>query len=202
MAKLPSITPRSMAGMLPTCRCSCTSGAARVKASMAAWMRAAGLLAVLSNSATASVPPMRWCMSSTPARKPSTAASRRSVSSYTRWPSAVSAKPARPRRHSVRPRRVSRSLMCRLTVLVPMFSSSSAADKPPHSTTALKTCNRRRSMSLTWPSTARARGWSGSSFTCMNAQPNLNIGLFDRLSTALTMTDSPHSGSRFRGDKP
>ena len=33
-------------------------------------------------------------------RNASTADSRRRVSSYTRWPSAVSAKPARPRRHS------------------------------------------------------------------------------------------------------
>eukprot|EP01034_Spumella_vulgaris_P033641 gene33641-41506_t len=48
-----------------------------------------------------------------------------------------------------------RSFMWRLTVLVPMFSSSSAADMPPHSTTLLNTCSRRKSMSLSWPSRAR-----------------------------------------------
>jgi hypothetical protein len=146
-----------MALMEPTCSARLTSGAISVKRAIASPMRAFGLVAVLSNTATSSWPPMRLWMSSMLPRKASTEASRRSVSSYTRCPSAVSAKPARPRRHSTRPRRVSRSFTWRLTVEVPMFSSSSAAAMPPQSTTLLNTLSRRRSMSLSCPNTARLR---------------------------------------------
>ena len=109
---------------------------------IASQMSADGLLAVLSKTATFSRLPMREWMASMPLRKPSTAASRRWVSSYTRLPSAVTAKPARPRRHRTRPNRVYRSLTWRLTVEMPTLSSSSAGDRPPQSTRLLNTSSR------------------------------------------------------------
>ena len=130
-----------------------------------AWLtRASGLVAILSNIATSSRPPMRWCRSSMLLRNESTAVSSRSTSSYTCCPSGVSAKPDRPRRHSTTPSRTSRSFMWRLTVEVPMFSSSSAAAMPPQSATLLNTFSRRRSMSLSWPGEGRILA---GSFTCM-----------------------------------
>ena len=45
--------------------------------------------------------------------------------------------------------------MWRLTVEVPILSSSSAAAMPPQSATARNTRKRRKSMSLSWPSAER-----------------------------------------------
>ena len=47
----------------------------------------------------------------------------------------------------------------RLTVEVPMFSSSSAAAMPPQSTTVRNTRSRRKSMSLICPKAARLFGF-------------------------------------------
>ncbi|MPM82163.1 hypothetical protein SDC9_129224 [bioreactor metagenome] len=78
---------------------------------------------------------------------------------------------------------------------------------PPHSTTALNTCSNRRSMSLSWPSTARLRVACGifctarvfaltdgrlaaGFFTCINPQVNSDIALFTGLLPNPTMHPS------------
>ena len=83
-----------------------------------------------------------------------------------------------------------------LTVLVPMFSSSSAAAMPPHSTTALKTCSRRRSMSESWPMTARGRGVEEADrfMTTDYGRPSrcaMDAGFWRQSSTATTVAMSP-----------
>ena len=190
----PAISRRSMVLIGATCSASRTWGASRVKAAIASPMREAGLVAVLSKMPTCSSPPRRWWMSSTLARKASVAASRRRVSACTRSPSGVSAKPERPRRHSDRPRRSSRSLMWRLMVDTPMFSSSSAAAMPPQSATHLNTRSRRRSMSPSWPSRARF-------FAFINRQVNSDNKAFIRVTEKVRIGVSLHRQRNCHGSE-